>query len=380
MPRRTEATYALERMGVATMPGAPKHTKTKNASTMTWNDHLQKAKLDLKASRLDDCLAHLNRAILAGGDREHTVYDCRAAVYERQGKLKSALKDVHNVIKLVPAHWQGYARASRLFLRAGKLDEAEKMADLALGRLDAADSMRRTKLEEVKADVRARRRASIHHFGQLPVEIITAIFEMVCSSDWTRVLTLWRVSKHWHNIALNTPNLWSTLVLTNRHPARHAQRWIERSKGRIRQLSFRSSLPSTVSLDGLVWGCVRSCKLDHYDSAQYLWEKHDRLPGLEELQVTLPALDCDALLVHPGLQRLLLDGSQFSWDKLASNHGSLTSLEIRNPCTPPNFEQVALVLESNPMLEQLILELESSVLLPSPTPLTLSNLHTLPPR
>ncbi|KAJ7927976.1 hypothetical protein B0H13DRAFT_1597903, partial [Mycena leptocephala] len=324
------------------------------------------------------------QALRVGGDREYTVYDSRAAIYEKQGKPKNALQDVKNVIKLAPAHWQGYARASRLFLAVRKLDEAITMADMALSRLDPNDATRRQKLTELKEEVLQQRRRQIYHFGKLPVELITTIFEMVVDPDWSRVLTIWAVSKHWHNIALNTPNLWSTLILTNRHPARHAQRWIERSKGRIREISFRSSLSRTpVNLDGLLWNHLRICKLENHDIAEYIGgkSKFHRLSKLEELRVNDAVLDCDLLLSirHPKLRRLTLDGPRFSWDVLISNHRNLTSLEVRHPHTPPSLEEIMAILQSSPMLEQLAMDLDtcgpSSA--SSPPPLTLPHLHSL---
>lgn len=367
---------------------------------MSWSEHLSKAKAHLKCSRLDDSLREVNearfstlynayninlvQALRVGGDREYTVYDSRAAIYERQGKPKNALQDVKNVIRLAPTHWQGYARASRLFLAVRKFDEAATMADMALARLDSNDSLRRRKLEELKVEVLDHRRRQIYHFGKLPVEIITAIFEMVVASNWTRVLTIWAVSRHWHDVALNTPNLWSTLVLTKRHPARHAQRWIERSKGRIRELSLRSTLPhSTVNLDKLSWSHLRICRLENHNIVGYVGgeSKLYKLSTLEDLHVQEASPICNALLSIPEskLRRLTWDGPRFSWDVLAANHRNLTSLEVRNSLIPPSLAEVMVVLESNPMLEQLIMVLDSSgpMSLASPPPLTLPNLHTL---
>ncbi|KAF8158879.1 hypothetical protein K438DRAFT_327229 [Mycena galopus ATCC 62051] len=367
---------------------------------MSWTEHLKKAKAHLKCSRLDDSLREVNeascsnlydasktefvQALRVGGDREYTVYDSRAAIYERQGKPKNALQDVKNVVRLAPTHWQGYARAARLFLAVRKLDEAVTMADMALSRLDKGDSLRRQKLEELKDEVLEHRRRQIYHFGKLPVEIITAIFEMVIASDWSRVLIIWAVSKHWHNIALNTPNLWSTLVLTKRYPARHVQRWIERSKGRIRELSLRSTLPrGLVDLDGLVWSHLRICKLENHDIAEYAGGKSKlhRLSKLEELRVTTTSLNCDHIISVPdcALRRLTWDAPRFPWNVLASNHRNLASLEVRNLISPPSLEEVMAVLESNPMLEQLIIDLGTSgpLSLASPPPLTLPNLRTL---
>ncbi|KAJ7259522.1 hypothetical protein B0H12DRAFT_416216 [Mycena haematopus] len=350
---------------------------------MAWTEHLKKAKAHLKCSRLDDSLNEINEALRVGGDCDYTVYDSRAAIYERQGKSKSALQDVKNVIRLAPAHWQGYARASRLFFAVRKLDEAITMADMALSRLDPSDSLRRHKLEELKHEVLEHRRRQIYHFGKLPVEIIGAIFETVVASDWSRVLTIWAVSRHWYNIALNTPNLWSTLVLTNRHPARHAQRWIERSKGRVREISLRSTLPrSIVNFEGLSWSHLRICKLENHDIAEYIGgrSKLHRLSKLEELHVKA-SLNCDHLLCIPdsALRRLTLDGLRFSWDILASNHRNLTSFEVRNSPVQPTLEAMMVILESNPTLEQLIMDLDTSGPLcsSSPSPVILPNLHTL---
>ncbi|KAJ7784475.1 hypothetical protein B0H16DRAFT_1402397 [Mycena metata] len=349
---------------------------------MSWTAHLRIAREHLKASRFDDSLKEVNQALQVGGDREYTVYDCRAAVYEKLGKPKSALQDVKNVIKLAPAHWQGYARASRLFLGVRKLDEATTMADMALARLEPTDSVRRQKLSELKDEVAQSRRRQIYHFGKLPVEIITAIFEMVAAPNWSRVFTLWAVSKHWHNIALNTPNLWSTLVLTNRHPLRHAQKWIERSKGRIRELYLRSSLSSmSLDLHGMQWSHLRICKVDNHDITHYVGGKSKlrRLSNLEEFQAK-NAPNCDIFLSvpDPKLRRLALDGVRFTWQAL-SDYRTLTSLEVRHAASPA-FPQLISVLESNPMLEQLILDCDEATASrpPSDPPtLTLPNLHTL---
>ncbi|KAJ7147052.1 hypothetical protein C8R43DRAFT_538718 [Mycena crocata] len=351
---------------------------------MSWSEHLKQAKQHQKCSRMDDALKELEEALLVGGDREYTVYDSRAAIYERQGKTKNALQDVKRVIKLVPTHWQGYARASRLFLAVRKFDEASTMADMALSRIEPSDFMRRKKLCELKEEVYEHRRRQIYHFGKLPVEIITAIFEMVVGPDWSQVLTIWQVSKHWHSIALNTPNLWSILILTNRHPARHAQRWIERSKGRIRELSLRSTLSrSPVSLNGLLWHHLRICKLENHDIAEYMGGTSNlhRLSALDELQVNDSTLNCDPLLSipNPKLRRLTLQGPPFSWHLLASNHQNLTSLEVLRPPTSLTIEELFVILESNPMLEELILDLDTrGVASPDPPPpLMLPNLHTL---
>ncbi|KAJ6605686.1 hypothetical protein B0H10DRAFT_1886607 [Mycena sp. CBHHK59/15] len=355
---------------------------------MSWTDHYKKGVLHLKSNRLEDALKDLTQALsTSGGNCEHVIYSSRAAAYERQGKLKEALQDVRKVVKLAPDHWQGYARAARLFVGVGRLNEATAMADMALCRLDSNDAKRRRKLNELKDEVLEHRRRCVYHFGKLPVEIITVIFEMVISSDWSRILVIAGVSKHWRDIALNTASLWSTLVLTNRHPARHAQRWIERSRGRIRELSLRSSLAhAPVNFHGLLWNHLRICKLEDHDIAEYVGgnPKLHLLSELEELEVnaTFHTVNCDLLLSIPDThtRRLNLNGAPFSWHILSVHHRNLTSLVIRN--NPREFlrlNELRDILESNPTLEQLVLDLESFERLspPLPTPLTLSHLRFL---
>ncbi|KAJ7288248.1 hypothetical protein C8J57DRAFT_1115677 [Mycena rebaudengoi] len=353
---------------------------------MSWTNHFKKGAFFLKSSQLDESLKELNLALSVGGDREYIVYDSRAAVYEKQGKFKDALQDVRKVIRLAPTDWQGYARAARLFLRVGKLDEAITMAEMAIRRLDSKDLTRRTKLTELKEDVLARQRQRVYHFGKLPVEIVALIFGMVVSPNWSRVLLISSVCTHWRNVALNTPSLWSILVLTNQNPARHAQRWIERSKGRIREISLRSQLSNApVNLDGLLWNHTRVCRTEGHHIADYVGGKSKihLLSEIEELEVTDASRTqkCDVLLSvsDSNLRRLTLDGAPFTWQLLV-HHRNLTSLIVRNH-PPPPIDTLMAVLEANPMLEQLILDLDPSMVVPFPSsessPLTLSHLHTL---
>ncbi|KAI0719996.1 hypothetical protein C8T65DRAFT_538189, partial [Cerioporus squamosus] len=63
------------------------------------------------------------------------ICDARAAVYQKLGKLKEALRDSKTVIDSQPTRWQGYARSARLFLRIKKYDAASRMVELALARI-----------------------------------------------------------------------------------------------------------------------------------------------------------------------------------------------------------------------------------------------------
>lgn len=93
----------------------------------SWKQLFQKGVAMFRAGQLDDALAlftevgHHGRLIYAGAysayqalsleANEYTLYDSRAAVNEKLGKTKDALRDCKRVIDLAPQRWQvrGYS-------------------------------------------------------------------------------------------------------------------------------------------------------------------------------------------------------------------------------------------------------------------------------
>ena len=88
----------------------------------SWKQLFQKGVAMFRAGQLDDALAlftevgHHGRLIYAGAysahqalsleANEYTLYDSRAAVKEKLGKTKDALRDCKKVIDLAPQRWQ----------------------------------------------------------------------------------------------------------------------------------------------------------------------------------------------------------------------------------------------------------------------------------
>ena len=208
------------------------------------------------------------QSVTKGGTASQ-LFDSRAAVHEKLGDLKAALEDARRVIDLAPHQWQGYARCARLFLRMKKPERAAKMVDYALERVKSGDTARRETLLALKQEVidltaaieRHISRTS-YHFGNLPVEISFEIFSLLVDSDHTFVLTAGSVCNAWRSVALASPSLWSTLVLTKKSPAKKAKLWIQRSGRRILDLRFIDGCLSDPklpqSLQGLQWETLRT--------------------------------------------------------------------------------------------------------------------------
>ncbi len=215
------------------------------------------------------------QALRLGGDVA-TICDARAAVYQKQGKLKEALKDAKAVIDSQPGRWQvsvspspsnissysthkGYARSARLFHQIRKFDAASRMVDLALERIPSEQTSRRGDMFVLQREVESSREQTVkevaqlaslraYHFGKLPIEIAHNMFSLVLSEDPAYVVLLVQVCKNWRSALLGAPAFWSSLVVTNKHPARKIKIWRERSKNRIRELALTDDFGQTPSV------------------------------------------------------------------------------------------------------------------------------------
>ena len=223
------------------------------------------------------------------------LFDSRAAVHEKLGDLKAALEDARKVIDFAPHQWQGYARCARLFLRMKKPERASKMVEYALERVKPRDTARKETLLALKQEVidftaaikRHISRTS-YHFGNIPVEISHEIFSLIVDSDHTLVLTVASVCNAWRSVALASPSLWSTLVLTKKRPAKKAKLWIQRSGGQILELKFVEGCLSDPKLHqsfhGLQWETLRTLDTQ-VDIADIVAPIGDKVSQLNQLRI-----------------------------------------------------------------------------------------------
>lgn len=313
------------------------------------------------------------KAISLGSDAV-IVYDSRAAVHEKLGNNKAALIDAKKVVDITPDRWQGYARSARLFHALHKEEAALKMVDLALERIKASDTQRRQELNVLKSQatdaLRAadeRRRVHIaktaYHFGKLPVEILVEIFGIVVAADHAQVLKLSYVCKHWRGMAVGTPSLWNTLVVSNNRPTRKIQLWIQRAQTRISVLSFHSNVaevdsPSILTeLTPLSWYSLRSLTVSGrlfsqiYDLLHRL-SKTDAISRLKHLDVTSADFTkISSSFDESHLESLTILGITSSINELWSRMHRLKTLSMEFT----GWTDISLALLANPSLENLIL-------------------------
>ncbi|KIJ18540.1 hypothetical protein PAXINDRAFT_71376 [Paxillus involutus ATCC 200175] len=343
---------------------------------MSWKESFEKGVTYFKHGNLVEALAHMNQAAELRNDN-FTIYDSRAAVHEKLGNHKAALLDSKRVIELGPDRWQGYARSARLFSALKKYSSSIKMADLALNRLRPDDAQRRTLLVELREQAvtaqAAAEKQRLSHIsktsyllGKLPVEILVEIFDILVSGDSTLVVRLSHVCGHWRRIVFDSPCLWRTLVLSNRHPLRKVKVWKRGAKNCIASLSLfvpPLDAPLVLSeLEDLSWEHLLSLRMSGKD----FFDLHEMLSDISMLHVLsnlreLSLYDCaspdqlECCLSGPDwkLRSLRLDGVIHISDKWWQHIQQLTELHICLFLT--NFSMRP--LEANPSLERFVLDL-----------------------
>ncbi|KZT02421.1 uncharacterized protein LAESUDRAFT_738717 [Laetiporus sulphureus 93-53] len=296
---------------------------------------------------------------------EYTLYDSRAAIYERQGKTKDALRDSKKVIDLAPQRWQ-----------ITKYDHALQMANLALERVAPDDSKRKSELDALREQItqsidQLRKHASsmFCHFGKLPAEIAMAIFALALSDDHARVVVLAQVCKSWRATILAAPALWNTLVLLNKNPVKKAKVWKTRSKGRLVELHLKASLAQTPwALDLLQDMPLVSLRRFRVVSFP-LSEVRARLPLLTEdvlrrlevmeIEKCTEARPAAWLWSEPEMQvrTLSVHSTVFQWATVARHFKRLKDFTFRGPLVDTPISDVLTLLRENSNLQRLSLSM-----------------------
>ncbi|KAI0654212.1 hypothetical protein C8Q70DRAFT_534131 [Cubamyces menziesii] len=327
-----------------------------------------------RAGKYQEAIDCFSEALTIGGD-EATIYDSRAAVYQKLGKLKEALNDAKAAIDSQPDHWKGYARSARLFLQARKFDAATRMVELALERLPLDQSRQREDMAALRGQIDTAQDAArkvlsqrAYHFGKLPVEIAATMFSMVLEEDHAYVVVLAQVCKNWRTTILGIPAFWETLVLGKNRAKRKVKLWRERARDRFRHLTMLETFtesdfrPTLQELSAVTWSILRVLEFhgSHWNAIR------SQLPSLDS--TVFASLD-SLTLQFPPIQsvRLCLDDTPaFAWrhlrlanayildsSDLAKRIAKLESLAIDNCPVGVQWNSFLHILHRNPNIARL---------------------------
>lgn len=322
------------------------------------------------------------------------LFDSRAAVYEKQNRLKDALRDAKQTIDIAPTQWHGYYRSARLFAALDKHFPALRMCALALERLgeDAKHDGRRRELVALRGLLEPRTKCPI---AGMPVELLLMVFDLAC-----RPVAVSLVCRRWRDIALSHHTLWHSLVLAEppKKALHKAQEWCKRSRGQVAELTVRKSLGGVVFApepegayhpmthpDDLAMRCaildvlrrldlanVKTCHLEDVDVALFLPLGLDiGSPGmqcLETLSVSrsrpgnvapLGRSEC-RMPSWKSIRAFKISNMICHWPAFTIFVRGLTSFEYKITRTPIDFEPIRHLLQANPTLERLVIGTNAS--------------------
>lgn len=348
-----------------------------------------------------------SQAINLAGDTSYVLFDSRASAYEKQNRLKDALRDAKKTIDIAPKQWHGYFRSARLFAALGQTNIALRMCLLALERLgdSTKHETRRRELTDLRQHLEEKTKCPV---SAMPVELLLMIFRLSGNP-----VVISHVCRRWREVALAQPTLWGSLFLAA--PAKKAlhkvQEWYRRSRGRIVALNIRQSLATLIFPS-------KSDNSHPDDRAMYT----DLLAALRQLDWTVLkeshlegvnaesffyALKCDTGFVHQHLETLSVSymrpyevnfgvgpnkynelswenlrafritNGGCNWELLSTSMRNLTSFEYKIEGAIGIFLQFHEFLQANLGLEKLVIEAATSYPPEAPDSLTLAHLRHL---
>lgn len=249
------------------------------------------------------------------------------------------------------------------------------MVAMALTRVSPGDEKKRLELASLKQTVGValeavvtQRRSAQNHSAMLPVETFGEVAKFLLGSDPSALITLLHVSRSWRNVVWSTSTLWHTLVVARYRPGEKIKLWVERSKGRIRELRvLRSAFEShwdDQHLDGINWEALRICNVQGWHFSNYFHENSTQFfANLDTLEVDHTAVDPSPryLLFAKDMkvQHLTLSHVLVSWQNLSACIRNLKSLTLRNVRHLSSNTPITCVIEANPLLETLVLDFSS---------------------
>ncbi|KAH8998409.1 hypothetical protein EDB92DRAFT_2017361 [Lactarius akahatsu] len=349
------------------------------SSEQSWKKFFVEGLYHLRCQDIDKALESFNRAISVANDTSYVPYDSRAFAYEKQNRLKDALRDAEKTIDIAPEQWHGYLRSARLLAALGQTDDALWTCSLALERLgDGTEhEARRRELTDLREHLEAQ--TTKCPVSGMPVELLLAIFQLSRNP-----VVISHVCHQWREIVLSQPTLWRSLVLTA--PAEKAL-LKSRYQGAGGSRDLRGLLATLRELD---WTEIKECHMEGVGAESFFSTLNDGTTFLHQHLETL-SISCERPygvivgreyieLSWENLRAFSVINGGCYWEQLSTSMRHLTSFEYKLESAPGIFIGFHSFLEANPGQEKPVI---ASADKPypgrprAPVPLTLAHLRHL---
>lgn len=179
------------------------------------------AQSSYKQGKYGEAMVSLNEAIRLSNDDDISLFDIRAAVLEKTGDLKAALKDGQRILRLDKAAPQGYLRTGKILQAMSEHETALKIYERGLKLVPKIDKYYDFLRKQQTALFRTLRPTkSVDFLTLLPYEIIELVVKYLPFYQLCRCL---RVSRPWRKCLTTWPAFWRNLELTSA-PAKRSVR------------------------------------------------------------------------------------------------------------------------------------------------------------
>ncbi|KAG8705670.1 hypothetical protein FRC08_001522 [Ceratobasidium sp. 394] len=244
----------------------------------------QSFELGVKAfrrSEYQDAINHFTRSI-AFDDTKASVFESRAAAFQRVFRFREALADTRKCIALQPDWYRGYYRAARVFLALSEREKCVKLLGEARRRMNSPDASITCQLDEMEVDTyedlqitEIYHRNHVNLLKKLPLELLVEVCTIaVDASDVEAGLrgashfavALGSVCRPLRALVHKTPSLWHCVTFTGKYFAQKSSFWLERLDGFplfsvtlawINLQAIPQVVETLVSTRPQLWKCLR---------------------------------------------------------------------------------------------------------------------------
>lgn len=232
-----------------------KRTKTQ---TSLWKTAFERGRTCFADALYEDAIAEFSSAIDC--NQNITLYDCRAAAFEKVGQYAKALEDAMTMIKMAPDQSKGYLRAGKVLVIQERFSKAIAVYNRALKYVNKSDSryaMLETMRERAKTSMK--QRSKENDFTKiLPYDILHTIFAQV---SFDRRIQCMAVCQSWRNFLKSWSGMWCRLHFTSAMSVYAIKQYMSYTTGRyVRQLCITGQKKSRMNTI-LQLGIDRDC---HY--------------------------------------------------------------------------------------------------------------------
>ncbi|KAJ8653958.1 hypothetical protein O0I10_010407 [Lichtheimia ornata] len=315
-----------------------KRTKTQ---TSLWKTAFERGRTCFADALYEDAIAEFSSAIDC--NQNITLYDCRAAAFEKVGQYAKALEDAMTMIKMAPDQSKGYLRAGKVLVIQERFSKAIAVYNRALKYVNKSDSryaMLETMRERAKTSMK--QRSKENDFTKiLPYDILHTIFAQV---SFDRRIQCMAVCQSWRNFLKSWFGMWCRLHFTSAMSVYAIKQYMSYTTGRyVRQLCItgqKKSRMNTILQLGIDRDChyIQNLEIVDCQIPVTLFLRFLRLMGkeLRSLKLVDTGLSLNVVVEHvfplcPGITQLIYHDAHPSEGIQLDKQLALTHLSLSGP-------------------------------------------------